>query len=131
MRYLAALAVLIALPIAPALAQQATPANPAPTGAVPGMTAPAGGDTSASSQAFKAANERMMQRMNVPMTGNTDQDFVAGMIPHHQGAVDMAEVELKYGKDPAMRRLARNIIAAQNREIAQMKAWQAKHPPSQ
>jgi uncharacterized protein (DUF305 family) len=64
---------------------------------------------------------------SAPMTGNPDHDFVAMMIPHHQGAVDMANVELQYGKDPAMRRLARDIVAAQDREIALMKNWQAKH----
>jgi uncharacterized protein (DUF305 family) len=70
----------------------------------------------------------MMKNMSAPpYTGDTDKDFVAHMIPHHQGAVSMAEVELKYGKDPAMKRLARNIIKAQNEEIAYMKSWQAKH----
>jgi uncharacterized protein (DUF305 family) len=62
------------------------------------------------------------------MTGNTDQDFVAGMLPRHRGAVDMARVELHYGKDPEMRQLARGIIAAQDKEISQMQAWQKKHP---
>jgi uncharacterized protein (DUF305 family) len=49
------------------------------------------------------------------------------MIPHHQGAVDQAEVELKYGQDPQMRTLAENIIKAQKEEIAYMEQWQAKH----
>lgn len=80
-----------------------------------------------SSQAFKAVDDKMMKDMDVPLTGNTDKDFVAGMIPHHQGAIDMAEVELRYGKDPAMKRLARNIIKAQKKEIALMKKWQAAH----
>ncbi len=62
------------------------------------------------------------------MTGNADQDFVAGMLPHHAGAVDMAKIELQYGKDPEMLQLARAIISAQQKEIAQMQAWQAKHP---
>ena len=56
-------------------------------------------------------------------TGNPDRDVLAGMIPHHQGAIDMAEVELKHGKDPKVRKLAQDIIKAQKREIAQMQAW--------
>jgi uncharacterized protein (DUF305 family) len=80
-----------------------------------------------SSDAFKAADAKMMKDMDVPLTGDADKDFVAGMIPHHAGAVDMAEVELRYGKDPALKKLARDIVAAQNKEIAFMKQWQAKH----
>lgn len=93
--------------------------------AMPGMKAES--DGSASSAAFKAANDKMMRDMSVPMTGDTDKDFVAGMIPHHQGAIDMAEIELKYGKDPEIKKLARNIIAAQKKEIALMRRWQQKH----
>ena len=64
----------------------------------------------------------------VPVTGDTDRDFVGMMLPHHQGAVAMARVELQSGHDPALRRLARSIIAAQDKEIAFMHAWQARHP---
>ena len=96
---------------------------------MPGMPmAPPGADASPSTKAFKAADEKMMKAMNRPMMGNADQDFVAGMLPHHGGAVDMARVEIQYGKDPEMLRLARGIVAAQEKEIAQMKAWQTKHP---
>ena len=63
----------------------------------------------------------------IPYTGDADKDFVAGMIAHHRGAIDMAKVELQYGKDSQLRRLARNIIAAQQKEIAFMQTWQAKH----
>ncbi len=70
----------------------------------------------------------MMNEMSAPpFSGNTDKDFVAHMIPHHEGAIDMAKVELKYGKDPDMKRLANSIIKAQNEEIAYMKKWQSKH----
>ncbi|MFT4070203.1 DUF305 domain-containing protein [Paraburkholderia sp.] len=81
-----------------------------------------------STQAFKAADDRMMHDMGAPeYTGDADRDFVAHMIPHHQGAIDMAQAELKYGKDPEIKRLARNIIKAQHDEIAFMKRWQEKH----
>jgi uncharacterized protein (DUF305 family) len=73
-----------------------------------------------------------MTKMNhdmtaVPMTGNPDRDFVAMMIPHHQGAIDMAGFELRHGKDPAIRGLARNIVAAQKKEIATMQRWLSAH----
>jgi uncharacterized protein (DUF305 family) len=90
--------------------------------------AQAGGPLSASTQAFESNAAKMMKSMSAPgYTGDADADFVAHMIPHHQGAVDQAEVELKYGKDPQMRALAKNIIQAQKEEIAFMKQWQAKH----
>jgi uncharacterized protein (DUF305 family) len=94
------------------------------------MQAPAhaGGPLPASTQAFENNAAKMMENMSGPgYTGDTDADFVAHMIPHHQGAVDQAEVELKYGEDPQMRALAKNIIQAQKKEIAFMKRWQAGH----
>ncbi len=65
---------------------------------------------------------------DAPMTGDPDRDFVAMMEPHHQGAIDMARVELRYGKDPELRRMSRDIIASQEREIVEMRRWQASHP---
>lgn len=95
---------------------------------MPGMqTGTPAANASLSTQAYQAAMSKMSQGMSVTYTGDADKDFVNGMIPHHQGAVDMAQVELKYGKDPQMRKLAQNVIASQNKEIALMKAWQAKH----
>jgi uncharacterized protein (DUF305 family) len=58
---------------------------------------------------------------NAPMTGDPDHDFAAMMVPHHQGAVDMAKVELLYGKDPVLRRLAQEIIVSQEQEIEVMR----------
>jgi uncharacterized protein (DUF305 family) len=96
---------------------------------MPGMTMPSSSsDTSGSTPAFHRADEKMMKGMEAPpYSGDADKDFVAHMIPHHQGAVDMAKVELKYGKDPELKRLAARIIKAQDDEIRFMQSWQAKH----
>jgi uncharacterized protein (DUF305 family) len=68
-----------------------------------------------------AAMKKMMDDMHAPgYTGNPDVDFLAMMIPHHQGAVDMARLALIYGKDPLTRRLAEEIIASQTVEISGM-----------
>jgi uncharacterized protein (DUF305 family) len=77
-------------------------------------------------KAFQAANDKMHNEMAIAFTGNADADFVRGMIPHHQGAVDMAKIVLEHGKDPEIRRLARNIIKSQEAEIAMMKGWLKK-----
>lgn len=82
---------------------------------------------SPSSKAFAEANAKMHKDMAVPLTGNADVDFVRGMIPHHQGAIDMAKIVLEHGKDPEIRKLAEEVIAAQEGEIAMMKAWLAKN----
>jgi uncharacterized protein (DUF305 family) len=82
---------------------------------------------SPSSKAFQEANAKMHNDMAVPLTGNADVDFVRGMIPHHQGAIDMAKIVLEHGKDPEIRKLAEEVIAAQEGEIAMMKAWLAKN----
>ncbi len=78
--------------------------------------------------AFKEANDQMMQNMMAPMSGDADKDFVMMMMPHHQGATDMANIELKYGKDKTLRALAEAIVATQKKEIEEMKKWQAAHP---
>lgn len=76
-------------------------------------------------ESMKKMNDAMS---SAPMTGNPDHDFVVMMIPHHQGAIDMAHFELQHGKDPQLRQLARDIVAAQDREIGAMKRWLAQHP---
>ena len=81
------------------------------------------GDRGPSSLAFHGINLKMHEGMNITFTGNADADFVKGMIPHHQGAVDMAKVVLAFGSDPEIRKLAEAVIRAQETEIAMMRAW--------
>lgn len=77
--------------------------------------------------AYRAANDRMHQDMDIPFTGNADIDFIRGMIAHHQGAIDMARVVLDHGTDPEVKKLAEAIIAAQEGEIKWMTDWLAKN----
>ncbi|MGB8818245.1 MAG: DUF305 domain-containing protein [Rhizobiaceae bacterium] len=85
------------------------------------------GDQGESSKAFAKANGAMHTGMDITFTGNADIDFAKGMIPHHQGAIDMAKIELQFGKNPEMRKLAEGIIAAQESEIGFMKDWISKN----
>jgi Domain of unknown function (DUF305) len=79
----------------------------------------------ADEQPFLAENDtamaKMMNDMTVKPTGDIDRDFVAMMGPHHQGAIDMAKAELRYGKSEQLRRIAQEIIVDQLQEIAAMK----------
>lgn len=74
--------------------------------------------------AMKTMHEGMAA---VKPTGDADVDFVAGMIPHHQGAIDMAKVVLEKGKDPEIKKLAEGIVAAQESEIKMMQDWLKAH----
>lgn len=78
-------------------------------------------------KAYQDANMAMHSAMDIDYTGNPDIDFVTGMIAHHQGAIDMAKVVLEHGADPEIRKLAQDIIAAQEGEIAFMRDWLAKN----
>ncbi len=84
------------------------------------------GQMSPASKAFAEINEKMHKEMNITFSGDTDVDFVKGMIPHHQGAVDMARVILKHGTDPDLKKFAEGIISAQESEIVFMRAWLQK-----
>ncbi len=116
-----AFAALVALSLAaPALAQQGHSGHgPAPH--------PAG--EPASTREYRAINDRMHREMAVRFTGNADRDFAAAMIPHHQGAIDMARVVLRHGSDPEVKRLAEEVIRAQEAEIAQLRAFLARTAP--
>ncbi|NEJ71451.1 DUF305 domain-containing protein [Rhizobium phaseoli] len=85
------------------------------------------GSHDAASHAFSEANAKMHKDMMIEYSGNPDVDFVRGMIPHHQGAIDMAKIELQYGKDAEIRKLAGGVIKAQEAEIAEMNAWLKAH----
>lgn len=81
---------------------------------------------SPSTREFRAANERMHRDMGIAFSGNADRDFAAGMIPHHQGAIEMARIQLRHGTDPGMRKLAEDIIRAQEAEISRLRAFLAR-----
>lgn len=92
------------------------------------MTSPtAAADLGPAAKAFADVNDKMHKDMAITFSGDADVDFFKGMIPHHQGAIDMANVVLKYGKNPETKKLAEEIIKAQETEIAFMKAWLIKN----
>ncbi|MEW5125713.1 DUF305 domain-containing protein [Citrobacter freundii] len=84
--------------------------------------------SSASSHEYMAGMKNMHEKMMTAVNeSNPDKAFAKGMIAHHEGAIAMAETELKYGKDPEMRKLAQDIIKAQKGEIEQMNKWLDSH----
>jgi hypothetical protein len=92
-----------------------------------GMQMQPKGDSGPSSLAFNGIMIKMHQDMAITYTGNADADFVNGMIPHHQGAIDMAKTVLAFGKDNDIKKLAEDVIEAQEKDIAEMKDWLKKH----
>jgi uncharacterized protein (DUF305 family) len=77
-----------------------------------------------------AAMEKMMKDMAVEPTGDIDRDFVAIMVPHHQGAIDMAQALLRHGRNEQLRRIAQEIIVTQQQEIAAMRMALGQPSPS-
>jgi uncharacterized protein (DUF305 family) len=78
-------------------------------------------------EAYRAANLAMHEAMNIEFSDNADIDFARGMIGHHQGAIDMARIVIEHGEDPDLRRLAEEIIEAQEAEIAFLREWIAEN----
>ena len=86
-----------------------------------GASGPMGGDMG------QMMMRNMQQMQSMPMTGDTDRDFASMMKMHHQGAIDMAQAELRSGRDPKLREMAKKIIASQQQEIKEFDAWLAQH----
>ncbi len=84
--------------------------------------APAAAETPAT-KAYREANAKMHRDMDIQYSNDPDVDFVRGMIPHHQGAIEMAQVLLQHGNDEQTRKWATDVIREQEREIAEMQAW--------
>jgi uncharacterized protein (DUF305 family) len=102
-----------------AQAQQKAAGAPSAIQGIPALGPPA----TEASKAYEAAAQKMHHDMSSDYTNDVDVDFVRGMIPHHQGAIDQAEILLKHSKNPRLRRLAGGIIASQRREIRFMEKW--------
>ena len=75
----------------------------------------------------EAAMRKMMTAMSIEPSGDVDRDFAAMMIPHHQGAIEMAQAELRHGRNELLRRIAQEIVVEQQQEIAAMRL--AVHQP--
>lgn len=83
-------------------------------------------EESPGSKALEEANARMHHAMAIEFSGDVDVDFARSMIPHHQGAIDMAKAVIEHGSDPDIRKLAEEVVAAQEAEITFMREWLAK-----
>ncbi len=117
---LGALAMAMLLPAAHAQTKESTPAM---QGGMAASSPIASGGTD-----MKAMMKDMSDKMSsMPMSGDADIDFAMMMRIHHQGAIDMANAELSSGKDAKMKKMAKAIIAAQKKEIAQFDAYLTRH----
>ena len=85
------------------------------------------GMSSPSSKGYMDAMSKMQTTMPKEPTGDADKDFVRMMIPHHGGAIDMANVELRYGTDPELKKMAEKMIKDQKEEIAKLEKWLQKN----
>lgn len=93
-----------------------------------GGTTMGAADDNAAVTAYKQSMDKMHAAMSgMDYSGDADIDFARGMIPHHQAAIDMARTVLEHGKDSEIRKLAEEVIAAQESEIKQLEAWLEKH----
>jgi uncharacterized protein (DUF305 family) len=121
--------ILAAAMLMAAAAHAADAPKPASTmPAMPGMQPPGMQPSGMPPSGMTALMQKMEQAMaSAPMTGDPDHDFAAMMIPHHQGAIDMAIWELDHGHDSRMRKLAASIVKAQENEIDVMQTWLDKH----
>jgi uncharacterized protein (DUF305 family) len=88
--------------------------------------APASQVDTPATKAYREANAKMHKEMDIRFTNDADADFIRAMIPHHQGAIDMAKVVLQHGKDEQTKKLAADVIREQEREIAEMREWLRK-----
>src|ERR1700740_320719 len=124
---IAAMRLAIGEPASPTWVTSAAHEDPV---AAPAQKAAPGSDAAFVSRS-NAAMDKMMSDMAVKPTGNVDHDFVAMMVPHHQGAIDMSQAELQYGKNPQLKTIAQEIILDQMQEIALMRlALGEPLPPS-
>ncbi|MDF2117886.1 DUF305 domain-containing protein [Roseiarcaceae bacterium H3SJ34-1] len=84
------------------------------------------GSNTAELKAYEAVQSRMRDMTMKPM-GEPDKDFAMMMIPHHQAAIDMAKIQIQYGKDSMLIKMANDVIASQEKEIETLKSWQSRN----
>jgi uncharacterized protein (DUF305 family) len=120
----AALAAVVSVSFSASVAAQAQ--HHGHHGHAPAAQAPALPEETEATRAFREINDIMHRDMNIAFTNDVDIDFVRGMIPHHEGAVAMAKVVLEHSQDEELRELAQEVVDAQEKEIAFMRAYLAR-----